>query len=77
MEWRSAGWLVYSASVFIFPCTINSRRRFLLAPAYLGSPGEMAVKQVCVCVFVCFDILFMTVWIWYITLFMRCSYVFM
>jgi len=34
-----------SASV-IFPCTIKSRRRFLLAPADLGSPGKRAVKQV-------------------------------
>jgi len=38
-----------SASV-IFPCTIKSRR-FLLAPAQAGSPGKMAVKWLCVCVF--------------------------
>ena len=38
MEWRPDGWLV-SASV-ILPCIINSRGRFLLAPAYLGSPGK-------------------------------------
>ena len=36
-----------SASV-IFPCTIKSRRRFLLAPAHLGSPRKRAVKQLCV-----------------------------
>jgi len=26
---------------------------FLLVPAYLGSPGPMAVKRLCVCVCVC------------------------
>jgi len=34
----------------IFPCTIKSRRRFLLALAHLGSPGKRAVKRLCVCV---------------------------
>jgi len=33
----------------IFPCTMKSRRRFLLAPAYQGSSGERAVETV-VCV---------------------------
>jgi len=32
----------------ISPCTIKSRRRFLLAPAYLGCPGERSVKWLCV-----------------------------
>ena len=40
-----------SASV-IFPCTIKSRRSFLLAPAQLGSPRKVAVKRMCVCVHV-------------------------
>jgi len=26
---------------------------FLLVPAYLGSPGQKAVKRLCVCVCVC------------------------
>jgi len=42
-----------SASV-IFPCTMNSRR-FLLAPAHPGSPGERAVKRLCFCVLVLED----------------------
>jgi len=38
------------ASAFdIFPCTIKSRR-FLLASAHPGSPGEKAVKQLFMCV---------------------------
>jgi len=37
-----------SASV-IFPCTIKSRR-FLLAPAHLGSPGKRAVIRLYMCV---------------------------
>jgi len=41
-----------SASVF-FPCTIKSRRRFLLAPAHPGSPGKRAIKWLCVCVLYC------------------------
>jgi len=36
----------------IFPCTIKSRRRFLLAPAHLGSPGKKAAKWLW-CVWVC------------------------
>ena len=35
-----------SASV-IFPCTIKSKRRFLLAPAHPGNPGKRAVKWPC------------------------------
>jgi len=38
-----------SASV-ILPCTIKSRGRFLLAPAYPGSPWKRVVKRLCVCV---------------------------
>jgi len=42
-----------SASV-IFPCTIKSKRRYLLALAHLGSPGKWAVIVfVCLCVFTC------------------------
>jgi len=37
-----------SASV-IFPCTIKSRRRFLLTLAYSGSPRKRAVKRSCMC----------------------------
>jgi len=33
----------------IFPCTIKSRRRFLLAPAHPDSPGKRAIKWLCVC----------------------------
>ena len=29
----------------IFPCTIKSRRSFLLAPAHLGDPGKRAVER--------------------------------
>jgi len=32
----------------IFPCTIKSKRRFLLPLAHLGSPGKRAVKWLCV-----------------------------
>jgi len=42
MEWRPARWSVF---LLIFPCTKESRRRFLLAPAPPGSPGERAVKR--------------------------------
>ena len=34
----------------ISPCTISSRRRFLLAPAHLGSSGKRALKRLFVCV---------------------------
>ena len=38
----------------VFPCAIKSRRRFLLAPAHLGSSGKGAVKWlfVCVCILI-------------------------
>jgi len=36
----------------VFPCTIKSRRRFLLAPAHPGSPGKKTVNG-CVCSCVC------------------------
>ena len=32
----------------IFPRTIKSRRRFLLAPAHPGSPRKRAIKRLCV-----------------------------
>jgi len=35
-----------SASV-VFPCTIKSRRSFVMAPAHPGNPG-IRVKQLCV-----------------------------
>ena len=38
-----------SASV-IFPCTVKSRRSFLLAPAHPGSPGKRTIEWLCVCV---------------------------
>ena len=38
-----------SASV-IFPCTTRSGKRSLLAPADLDSPGNWAIKQLCVCI---------------------------
>ena len=40
-------------SVFAFDishCTIKSRRRFLLAPAHLGSLGKRVAKWLCMCV---------------------------
>ena len=37
----------------IFPCTIKSKRRFLLALAHPGGPGKRAVKRLCVCVRAC------------------------
>ena len=38
----------------IFPCTIKSRRGFLLALPHPGGPGKRAVKRFnCVCVCVC------------------------
>ena len=43
-----------SASV-IFPCTIKSRRRFLLALAHLGSPRKRAIK---LCMYVCLSVCF-------------------
>ena len=46
-------WMVSVSSSVIFPCTMKSRRRFILAPAYLGSPGKRAVKWLCVYVCVC------------------------
>jgi len=45
-----------SASAFvIFPCAMKSRR-FLLAPAHLGSPGKGAVKRLCI--YVCEAVLY-------------------
>jgi len=49
MEWCPAGWLV-CLPLLIFPCTIKSRGRLLLAPAYPDSQGKRAVKRLCVCV---------------------------
>jgi len=43
-------WMVGVYAYVIFPCTIKSRRRFLLAPAHPGSPRKRAIKQLCVCV---------------------------
>jgi len=31
----------------IFPCTIKSRKRFLLAPAHPGSPGKRVIRRLC------------------------------
>jgi len=42
--------IVGVSSSIIFPCTIKSRRRFLLAPAYMDSSGKRTVKWLCVCV---------------------------
>jgi len=41
-------WVVSVSAYVIFPCTIKSRKRFLLAPPHLGSPGKRAVKRLCV-----------------------------
>ena len=38
-----------SASV-VSPCTIKSRRRFLLIPAHTDSPGKRTIKRLCLCV---------------------------
>jgi len=40
--------VVVSASVYL-PCTMKSRRRFVLAPTYPGSPGKGRKTVVCVC----------------------------
>jgi len=45
--------MVSVSASLIFPCTIKSRRRFLLAPAHRGSPGNRVVKRLCVCVYYC------------------------
>jgi len=37
----------------ISPCTVESRRGFLLAPSHPGSPGKRAVKWLCVCLCLC------------------------
>jgi len=42
--------IVSAFASVIFPCTIKSRRRFLLAPAHPGGPGKRAVKRLCGCV---------------------------
>ena len=47
-------WIVSVPASVIFPCTIKSRRRFLLAPAHPGGPGKTPVKRLCVCVVVKF-----------------------
>jgi len=41
-------WIVGVSASAIFPFTIKSSRRFLLALAHLGSPGKMEVKWLCV-----------------------------
>jgi len=45
-----------SASV-IFPCTIKSKRRFLLAAANPGSPRKRAIKRLCVFASLCLHFL--------------------
>ena len=51
MEWRPAG-LSVCLPLLISPITINSRRKFLLAPAHLGGPGKRAVNG-CACQCAC------------------------
>jgi len=47
-------WVVGVPVSVILPCTIKSRGRFLLAPAYPDSPGKEGHKTVvCVCVCMC------------------------
>ena len=46
---EATSWIVGVSASVIFPCTIKSRRRFLLAPAHPGSPGKRAIKRLCVC----------------------------
>jgi len=43
-------WIVDVSASDIFPCTIKSRRSFLLAPAHLDSPAEKGHKNGCACV---------------------------
>jgi len=43
-------WMVGVSAFVIFPCTIKSRRRFLLAPPHLGSQKRGHRMVVCVCV---------------------------
>jgi len=45
--------MVGVSAFVILPCTIKSRRRFLLALAHLDSSGKRAIKWLCVCVCVC------------------------
>jgi len=40
--------IVGVSSSDISHCTIKSRRSFLLAPAYPGSPGKRTIKRLCV-----------------------------
>jgi len=41
-------WIVGVPASVIFPCTMKSRRRLILAPAHSGSPRKRAVKWLCV-----------------------------
>jgi len=47
---------LYMAQLMPLPCTVSCFSKIqigftFLVPAYLGSPGQRAVKRVCVCVF--------------------------
>ena len=43
MEWRPPG-LSLCLPIVILPCTIKSRRTFLLAPAHLACPRRRSIK---------------------------------
>jgi len=49
---------LYMAQLMPLPLAVSCFSKIqigvtFLVPAHLGSPGKRAVKQVCVCVFVC------------------------
>jgi len=52
---------LHVAQLMPLPLTVSSKTQIgftFLVPAHPGSPGQRAVKRVCVCVFVAFWLLF-------------------
>ena len=41
--------MVGVSTAVIFPCTMKSRRSFLLSPAHPGCPGKRAITRLYVC----------------------------
>jgi len=51
MDGVAPNWMIGVSASVMFPCTMKSRRRFLLELPHPGSPGKRAIKTVvCVCV---------------------------
>jgi len=48
LDGLAPSWIVGVYASVIFPCTIKSRRRFLLAPAHPGTPEKGCKMVVCV-----------------------------